>query len=69
MIRDWHHGHSFAAGALVGLGVAGYRVWLLLAVAFAAGVVVALVAPRLVRASRRLVEAVDVMLTTTRGRV
>ncbi len=62
MIRRWHHGHSLAAGAAVGLAAASYRVWLLLAVAFLAGAAVALMAPRLARATRRLAEAAEALL-------
>lgn len=55
MIRRWHHGHSLATGAAVGLAFASYRLWLLLALAFTLGAVCALVAPRLWQLGRRLV--------------
>lgn len=51
MPRHWHHGHSLGAGVIVGVGLASFRVWTLLTLAFLAGGLVAFA----IVAARRLV--------------
>lgn len=58
MIGRWHHGHSLATGAVVGLAFASYRLWLLLGLAFALGAACALVTPRLWSLGRRIADLV-----------
>lgn len=41
-MKRWHHGHSIGAGVLVGLGLASYRVWLLMAACVLLGAAVTL---------------------------
>lgn len=50
----WHHGHSLATGALVGLLVS-YRPWLV----FAAGVLVGILVVVIRNSGRRLLAAVE----------
>lgn len=38
-MTSWHHGHTFAAGAIAGLAVSGFPVWIGVAL-FAVGVLV-----------------------------
>lgn len=52
LFRKYSHGHSLGIGVLVGLAAMSYRMWLVVAAAFVAGIVVALVVPPFVRASR-----------------
>jgi len=42
MLRKWSHGHSLFTGAFVGLFLASYRVWLLMAFVFILGAAAAL---------------------------
>ncbi len=37
LIRKWSHGHSLFTGAFIGLFLASYKVWLLMAFVFLAG--------------------------------
>lgn len=42
MLRKWSHGHSLFTGAFIGLFLASYRVWLLMAFVFILGAAFAL---------------------------
>jgi hypothetical protein len=66
VLTRWHHGHSLATGALLGLTVAGGHLWLLLALAFLAGAVVALAVERGARLARWLAKTALPMLARER---
>lgn len=52
MFRRFHTGHGLAVGFLAGLAAMQYRMMLVVAAAYVAGVVTALIVPPFVRASR-----------------
>lgn len=57
-MKRWHHGHSLATGAMVGLLVS-YRPWLILAAGILLGAGLTFALPRTVRAAGRMWDALE----------
>lgn len=68
MMRRWHHGHSLATGAGITLAMVTYRVWLLIAVAFLAGILAAILVPRVWRLVGHFADAATAVMRGMRAK-